>query len=258
MNIFIKQLRNKRDELTPLEKKVLDFILDKPKEVLNSNLEELASKTYCSTATISRMCQKLSYEGYSEFKFALSKSDKHVKQDKDKYASEDNHIEYLDQIKAELNFNIKNIASIDFDCVLELLHLSKRVELFGTGRSFSVCQEAARKFTFTGCLSYARSDWDELRMTASYMKSDDLAILVSMSGETIHLLEYASILSENKVPTIALIGTKDSSLEQLVDHTVHLEIENTRYHNIDISSHFLFSIVIDIISMKYLTKYREV
>ncbi|WP_018659787.1 MurR/RpiR family transcriptional regulator [Allofustis seminis] len=252
MNALIKQLTNKRKALTDLENKVLDYILNNSEEALNLSIEEIAQRTYCSTATISRMCKKIGYSGFIEFKLELAKNNRSLRQKEETYNSKENHVEYLDQVYTELGKNVKNILHINFEQLLTLLSNRKRVEFFGVGRSFSVCQEGARKLTFAGCLSYARSDWDEQRAVARYMMHNDLAILISMSGETLHILECASILSQSEVPTLAFIGSKRSSLEKMVDHSIVLDIDNTRYHNIDISSHFLFSIIVDILSMKYL------
>lgn len=63
--------------------------------------------------------------------------------------------------------------------VAELLTNSNLVEFFGVVVSFPFCSDAARKLTFSGRISSARNDRDELRAVANNMKLTNLAILFS-------------------------------------------------------------------------------
>lgn len=54
------------------EKSIASYILNNTEEVLNLSTIELAKKTYTSPATIVRLCQKLDFKGYNDFKIALS------------------------------------------------------------------------------------------------------------------------------------------------------------------------------------------
>nr|WP_268888421.1 MurR/RpiR family transcriptional regulator [Heyndrickxia shackletonii] len=133
-----------------------------------------------------------------------------------------------------------------------LIKESRFVEFFGVGASLPVCVEAARKLTFSGRISSAREDWDELRSVAHALSSNDLAILVSYSGETLHILEYANILKERNVKTIAVVGRQNSRLQQEVDLTFHAFIANGYYGELDMSSRFPLSIILDFIILAYM------
>ena len=54
------------------EKSIAQYILQNSEEVLNLSTIELAKKTYTSPATITRLCQKLDFKGYNDFKISLS------------------------------------------------------------------------------------------------------------------------------------------------------------------------------------------
>ncbi|WP_300080036.1 hypothetical protein [uncultured Thomasclavelia sp.] len=54
------------------EKSIASYILNNTEEILNLSTIELAKKTYTSPATIVRLCQKLDFKGYNDFKIALS------------------------------------------------------------------------------------------------------------------------------------------------------------------------------------------
>lgn len=54
------------------EKNLAHYILSYPENVLKMNIRELGKASYTSTATILRLCKKLNFKGYSEFKIAYA------------------------------------------------------------------------------------------------------------------------------------------------------------------------------------------
>lgn len=55
-------------KLNDTELIVYNYIIKNINQVLNMNIRELALKSHVSTATITRFCQKLNYDGFVEFK----------------------------------------------------------------------------------------------------------------------------------------------------------------------------------------------
>jgi len=70
-NALIGRLQKKRNDLSELEKRVLDFILNDYELIANLSIDDIANKSFVSTATVSRCSQKLGYQGYRELKYAL-------------------------------------------------------------------------------------------------------------------------------------------------------------------------------------------
>ena len=60
------------NQFSPSEKSIAEYILNHSEEVLNLSSVELAKKTFTSPATIVRLCQKLNFKGYNDFKIELS------------------------------------------------------------------------------------------------------------------------------------------------------------------------------------------
>lgn len=50
------------------EKRVADYVLQNAEQVVNLTIEELAAESRTSYATIVRVCKRLGYSGYKEFK----------------------------------------------------------------------------------------------------------------------------------------------------------------------------------------------
>nr|WP_269479289.1 SIS domain-containing protein [Brochothrix campestris] len=129
---------------------------------------------------------------------------------------------------------------------------SRSIEFFGVGASLPLCLEASRKLTFAGKLSSARSDWDELEIVSQRLTSADLAIIISYSGETEHVVRYATALNERHVPIISLIGNANSSLEKRSVVTLRAHVTNAYYGELDMTSRIPFHVILELVLLEYL------
>lgn len=157
-----------------------------------------------------------------------------------------------ERIRVEVDQTLSHLNKENLSKGADYLIKSNRVEFFGVGASLPSCLDAARKLTFSGRIANAREDWDELRAVAHSLTPDDVAILVSYSGETIHIIEFATILKERNVPIIGIIGTDNSQLEQLASLTYQAKITNCYYGDVDMSSRIPLNLVLEFLIIHYL------
>ena len=61
----------RKENLTPIETIIDDYILGHWREIGAMTLSELSNATYSSNAAVSRFCQKLGFKGYRDFHVAL-------------------------------------------------------------------------------------------------------------------------------------------------------------------------------------------
>ncbi|CAD5899634.1 conserved hypothetical protein [Carnobacterium maltaromaticum] len=253
MQTFYKRLLQKRETLSLLEKQVLEYILSHPEKIIQMNLSQVSKETFVSTATISRTCKQLGYAGFQELKYTLSQYVKTEKQQLPLSFSSITGIEELaERIRVEVDQTLSHLNKENLSKGADYLIKSNRVEFFGVGASLPSCLDAARKLTFSGRIANAREDWDELRAVAHSLTPDDVAILVSYSGETIHIIEFATILKERNVPIIGIIGTDNSQLEQLASLTYQAKITNCYYGDVDMSSRIPLNLVLEFLIIHYL------
>ena len=67
----ILRLQGVLADLNTAEKRVADYVLQNAEEVANYTVEDLADKAKSSYATITRLCKRLGYVGFKEFKSNL-------------------------------------------------------------------------------------------------------------------------------------------------------------------------------------------
>ncbi|MBP2098510.1 MurR/RpiR family transcriptional regulator [Enterococcus rivorum] len=256
MNSLYKKLHYKMEELSPIEKSILKYCLRNIEEVSAMTAEELAKETFTSQATISRMAKKLGFKGFQEFKFAIKSYDKQEKS----YVTTGYSIDFEQRIKnmvKQISTSLSSLSEVQINEIAFLIAQSENIEFFGVGGSMPICLAAARKLSFLGKKANARIDWDELTVMANNLTSDDLAVVVSHSGETVGILSYASKLIKKKVPIVAIVGAPNSTLESMADYTLFAEMTAVYYDDVDLSSRISLSGLLDILLMQYAEKYYE-
>jgi len=245
MELFLKQLAKKRADLSHLEKKVLDYLLLHPDKVQTMNLNDLANETFVSTATVSRTCKELGYHGFADLKFSLTKYKEQKPQRKTTEVFKlTDHVKYME------NAMKATFARIDEQTILEIagkIAKSPQIEFFGVGASFPTCLEAARKMFFAGINAHAYEDYDKLYYLAENLQENGVAILISVTGETSRMIEYADLLKRNGSFVIAIVGRTASTLESLVDITLPISLEDYYVQEVDMSARFVVSMILDLI-----------
>nr|WP_263324435.1 MurR/RpiR family transcriptional regulator [Neobacillus sp. Marseille-Q6967] len=249
MQSFMKRLIQHRDQLSQLEKQVLDYIIRYPEKLVHLKLEEAAKEMYVSTATISRTCKRLGFEGFQDFKLQLHLNIRDDVQVGNRGIS-DSLSYHLNRYEKDIQEVLNRVDEDKLNNAVAMLVQARHVEWFGMGHSYSVCWDASKKLLMLGKSSMARMDWDDLRSAALNVKKDDLAIFVSYSGETLLILEYAHILKSRGIPILSIVGTPSNQLSELSDFVFYTPIEHCYIGDVDMCSRAPFQIFLDLLLVR--------
>ncbi|WZU00661.1 MurR/RpiR family transcriptional regulator [Erysipelothrix sp. D19-032] len=147
--LLINRIRD-FDKLSETEIKISEYILAHPNEVISLSIQQLARRTFTSTATITRYCKKLQTDGFTDFKVRLTRElstsprGQRVRDDLPFNKNESTN-QILESI---LNLNYQSMRdtynSIDqqqLNRVARAIHQSPHIYLYGTGQSLILCQD---------------------------------------------------------------------------------------------------------------------
>lgn len=255
MQSFMKRLVQDRDSLSKLEEQVLDYIIRFPDQIVAFTLTEAANAMFISTATVSRTCKKLGFQGYQDFKLQLQL-----------YLQIDHKV-HPSSLSANLEYDVKRYKQ-DMLAVLERIDEAKLataakmiakanyIEWFGMGHSYPVCWDGSKKLQLLGKKSTAQSDWDNLRSATGNLTRQDMAIFVSYSGETLHMVEFAHLVRERETPIISFVGTADNRIADLSDLVFYTPIENHYINDVDLTFRGPFQLLVDLMLIEY-ERYRS-
>ncbi len=189
-NHFMQSIEETYHSLTKVEKKVADYVLQNPRQVLFMSITDLADACQVGETSVYRFCRTMNLQGYQEFKMQLSlgMSD----QDEEWAPSEDNrnlekslkdsaesllqkHVEALEETYRLLNQE-------SFEGFLERMEKARRIFFFGVSDSQLIAQEAGNKFMSISGKAYSISDPHMQAVTAASMTEEDFLVFLSYSG----------------------------------------------------------------------------
>jgi len=105
-----------------------------------------------------------------------------------------------------------------FDCAVRLLFQCKgRVILTGMGKSGIICQKIAATLTSTGTASLFLHPAEAMHGDLGVIRSDDVVVALSYSGETDELLRLLESIRRIGAKLIAITGGPSSTLAQAAD-----------------------------------------
>lgn len=250
MQSFMKRLVQYRDSLSKLEQQVLDYITHFPEKVATLTMTEAANTMYVSTATISRTCKKLGFDGYQDFKLQLQLHlQSHFQSQMTPLSNDLQH--HVKRYENDMNEVLKRVDENQLKSAAHMISGANHVEWFGVGHSYPVCWDASKKLQVLGKKSSAQMDWDNLRSATRNLAPDDLAIFVSFSGETLNMVEFAHLVKEQSTPIISFVGTADNRVAHLSDLAFYTPIQNYYMNDVDLTFRGPFQLLVDLMLVEY-------
>lgn len=223
---YITKIRSAYNQFTKAEKKVADYILANPRQVLFMSISDLAEACDVGDTSVFRFCKTMNVKGYQEFKMMLSLSMR--SNDSSLSVTEDKTITLEDDIaelaKKVLSENISAIQEtyslIDSKQMTEAMNAltdAKRIVFFGVGTSMLTAMKAMNKFLRIEPKVACNMDAHMQLIMASTLTSNDVALIFSYSGSTKDTVEIAKYAKKAGAKTIVITRFTKSQLTQYAD-----------------------------------------
>lgn len=219
---ILGQIRLGYNLLTKTERKIADYVLANPQQVLFMSITELAEGCGVAEASVHRFCRQLGVKGYQEFKMRLSIS-LNMEQERHPEHAEDTsdllaRIEqsHLDAIRETTELLDENAVRR----VVTMMNRADRIWFYGVGNSMITAMEAVGRFLHITPKVAILEDGHLQAMAASMAGPKDLYFLLSYSGETRDTVHVASLAHERKAMTVAITRYPKSELSKLVDEVL--------------------------------------
>jgi DNA-binding MurR/RpiR family transcriptional regulator len=202
--------------LSESEKKIAQYICKEPKKALHFNVRELAKQSNSSQAAVIRFCKRTGFNNFSDFKLRLARD---VFRDSDERYIPDLDLEsevnpsrvihgIVDRTQRSLSSLESTLDPHSVEKAVSLFTTSTSIILFGVGASGVVAYDFMQKLTRLGLSVYYTSDSDLQLTRASTMNHNQVAFVISYSGENKNMIEVVQIAKNRSVPVISL--TMDS------------------------------------------------
>ena len=221
------------NKLTSTEQGIVNYILTYPEELEKISSRQLAELTYTSPATVVRICQKLGFSGYSEFKIKyLQEVNQTPRMDQinrtNPITSEDSLHRIVNKVAAlEITAIEQTKKGIDLDQlnrVSELLNQATCIDFYAFDNNLHLAKNACSHFLYAGKQAVIHDSSNAQFMQAFASVEGHIAIIISRTGENPMVYRIANVLRERKIPLLVLTESRHSSLAKI--STEHLYLYN--------------------------------
>ena len=228
MNL-LQYIKQNYSKLTDREKLIADYLLVENSEIIDMSAKEIAEETNTSAPTVVRFAKKLGFSSLNEMKIKISISSK------EKNSSRE--FEYLDKdlstksivngVKSSIHSIIDETVDLideeQLDKAINLLTNAKTIYIYSVGVSGLVGLDFYYKLSRINKRCVAHTD-THLQLTSSVlMEKEDVAVVISYSGETKETLLCAKNAKEKNVPVIAITKASiDNKLDYFSDISLHV------------------------------------
>jgi DNA-binding MurR/RpiR family transcriptional regulator len=173
--------------LRTAEQRVADFILGHAEELIYLTVTELAERTQTSESTVVRLCQKIGYKGYQEFKIMLARDLVGPTETVYEQIAPTDSLEVLKakvfQANAQaLKDTIEVLSDAELRRAVDALSAARKIEIYGIGGSGPLAFDAYHKFMKLGIPSVWLNDSDLMAMSSMLMETGDVALGISHTG----------------------------------------------------------------------------
>ena len=255
MKSALLRLREARDSLSATERSVADYLLSHPEEAMELSIHSEIARTFSSPSTMIRMCHRIGFEGYKEFRRAVTYEMAVRKQSEEEERKEIARSDSVEDIIEKVTY--KNIISLedtknllDADTLrqcVELIRKCRTVLLFGMGASLCAARDAYLKFLRLNKPCIVNDDWHSQFLQARNSSKDDLGIVISYSGETVEMVECMKAMRDNHTPIIAITRCVSSPVAELADYKLYTTANESTFRSGAMSSRISQLNLIDIL-----------
>jgi len=238
--------------LRAAEQRVADFILKHAEELIYLTVTELGERTQTSESTVVRLCQKIGYKGYQEFKIVLARD--LVEPTNAIYERIDSKDDLaaikkkIFQANAQaLQDTLEVLADDELQRAIDAIRKAARVEIYGVGGSGPIAIDAYHKCLKLGVPAIALSDSDMMAMSSSLLEPGMVALGISHTGASRDVCEALENARSAGATTICITHRATSPITRVSDVKLFTAAKETAFRSDAMSSRIAQLSIIDAI-----------
>ncbi|MEN0664907.1 MurR/RpiR family transcriptional regulator [Caldifermentibacillus hisashii] len=256
------QIRSHYARLSEKEKKIADYILNNPENIIHNTINDVAEDLNVADATVFRFCKRIGFKGFQAMKITLAAEIiEPIQQIHEEISESDDERTVMEKVFQSNIHTLKSTLNLIDETAIEqavdLLLNAGRVDFYGTGGSAVIAMDAYHKFIRTGIKVFTFMDSHFQIMSASQLTKHDVAVVISHSGtnkDTINILKTAK---KNGAKIIGITGYPKSPLAKNSDVVLYTSAEETEYRSEALSSRIAQLSLIDALYVNVMKLNKE-
>lgn len=259
----IIRIKSNYNTFNATEKKIADYIIDNPRQVINSTISQVADKLGLADATIFRFCKKINLKGFQDLKITLATEFTNGIESYASYQINENDDEksiiskvFQANITA-INDTLQSLDPIKMEQATDAILEADRIVFIGNGGSGVIALDAQHKFLRTGLRVYAYTDYHMQLMAVSQLTDKDLIVAISHTGSNLNIMNVLEIAKENMTKSIGITSFPKSPISEMVDISLNAVSQETSYQFEAFASRIAHLSILDALYMGVKLKRKE-
>lgn len=239
MNKASLQITVLYEKMGSAEKRIADWLIQNPGEIIPLSISELAEKCNCGEATIVRFARRLGFSGYQELKISIAR-DEGTAEISQEITREDSCIEIFNKVSNDIYCSLemtKNcLDAKSLEKAAKAIMSARRVMIYGLGNSAAVAMDFQHKLMRIGINAVAFSDNHMQAISASHLTPQDVVIGISHSGSSKDIVDALKVAKEKGSTTITITNHGKSPILKQSDLVLYTSSNETRYSILGLNS----------------------
>ena len=249
---LIVKIKAMMGHMSKAERRVADYIVQNPDEVIHLTVSELADLTSVSNATVIRTCQRIGSGNYQDLKITLAQEIVTPMQSiNEELSFEDDPATILDKVfnteRQALDYTRNNIDMKELIRAVDALQNARTIHVLGMGNSRAIAQDLEHKLLRLGLNAVMRGDGHMDIISASFLKPGDVMFAISYSGSTMDVINAAKVAKQNGATVISLTNMGRSPLYDVADIHLSTSASESKYRIVALSSRIAQMAIVDTI-----------
>ncbi|MBR3978818.1 MAG: MurR/RpiR family transcriptional regulator [Oscillospiraceae bacterium] len=249
MEQTLSKIRNLYDTLGRGERKIADWLLAHPAELISLSISEVASVCGCGDATVIRFAKRLGLSGYQELKINVAREMGGNLTGNLAFSPEDTVMDvynkHIADIKITLDETRAYLNPTAMEQSAEALRNARSISIIGLGNSAPIAQDAAHKFLRAGLPASAYSDNHMQMIVTSHLGPGDVVMAISHSGSSVDIVSALERAKANGATTICITNHGKSPVDKHSDYLLYTNAQETKYSILAMTSRIAQLAVID-------------
>lgn len=227
-------IRSNYAKFSEKEKKIADYILEKPETIIHRTINEVADDLNIADATVFRFSKRIGFKGFQAMKIALaSEIMTPIRTIHEEVTMKDNEKTLTEKIfKSNIRTLQNTLQIVDHNKIktaIDFILQAKRVEVFGTDGSAIIAMDAFSKLARAGIRASSHMETHYQLLSASHLTEEDTAIIISHSGSNKETMNILKTIHETGAKTIGITGFSKSPISLNVDLALYTNTEEIEY-----------------------------
>ncbi len=210
--MILEKLESICQLLSKSEKKVAEYVLERPEDVIHHSITELASIVGVGEATIYRLGRKMGFDGFQRFKIELARE-----LSNEKTGDEGPLQSLISEIEDVINAMKKLMSYEDLQKAVDVVLDSDHVVFFGVGLSGVAAEYGSVKFSMLRIPAFHYNDPHLQVVVAANLTPKDSVIAISHSGNIRDTVKSAKVAKDVGARIIVITSSVGSELSKVGD-----------------------------------------